>query len=177
MLYALSFAFQTSVWLDIMKMASRYLSLFSENNAIEAYNHYAENAGTFYSSHLFEGRTAPIFFYIRNFIANASALYLYYRYTVNNNVDINKTKILEICTIALILTNMTEGVELFHRYAMLFRTFLPILYAFAVAQGLKSRKSIERLLAYAILILLGQYYISDAFFAPDDGYKRLYIWD
>ena len=176
-LYALSFAFQSSAWLDVMKMASGYLSLFSENNAIEAYNHYAENAETFYSSHLFEGRTAPIFFYIRNFIANASALYLYYQYTINNNVDIYKTKILEICTVALILTNMTEGVELFHRYAMLFRTFLPILYAFAIAQGLNSRKSIERLLAYAIIILIGQYYISDAFFAPDNGYKLLYIWD
>lgn len=176
-LYALSFAFQSDIWFDVMKIASGYLSLFSSNSTLEAYNYYAENADSFYSTHLFEGRTAPIFFYVRNFIANASAMYLYYRYTKENKINVGETKILELSTIALILTNMTEGVELFHRYAMLYRTFLPILYAFSVAQGIKSHKSKERFLAYAIIILIGQYYISDSFFSPDDGYNRLYIWD
>lgn len=82
-----------------------------------------------------------------------------------------------MATVALVLTNMTEGVELFQRYAMLYRTFLPILYSYAVAYGLKSYKKTERFMAIVIIILIGQYYISDAFFAPNDNYKFLYIWD
>lgn len=175
--YLLSFTFQTETWLSIMEYASTYLILFSSNDTISAYNNYAENAESFYSSHVFTGRSSPIFFYIRNCIANSAALILYYKYSIKNNVDINKTKILELSTVALVLTNMTEGVELFQRYGMLFRTFLPILYSYSVAYGLQSYKKSERLMAIAIIVLIGQYYISDAFFAPDDDYKYLYIWD
>lgn len=175
--YLLSFAFQTETWLSVMEYASTYLILYTSNDTINAYNYYAENAESFYSTHSFTGRSSPIFFYIRNCIANSAAFILYYQYTVKNNLDIYKTKILELATVALVLTNMTEGVELFQRYAMLYRTFLPILYSYAVAYGLKSYKKTERFMAIVIIILIGQYYISDAFFAPNDNYKFLYIWD
>lgn len=175
-IYGLTFLFDNQKWLDILQLASLYID-FGSDSAFSNYANYINNADYFYTMEGNEikdyGRS--LFTYIRLFSANSLAVFLFYRWRQENRIDNLKCKILELGSIALILTNITAGVALFSRFALMMEVFLPILYAYAVNYGLKSRFSKYRIFAWIIILVLGYEYAADLYFLDLSDYK--YIWN
>lgn len=174
--YGLTFLFDNRRWIDILQLASLYID-FGSDSAFSSYANYINNADYFYTMEGNEiknyGRS--LFTYIRLFSANSLAVFLFYRWRQENRMDNLKCKILELGSIALILTNITAGVALFSRFALMMEVFLPILYAYAVNYGLKSRFSKYRIFAWIIILVLGYEYAADLYFLDISDYK--YIWN
>lgn len=175
-IYGLTFLFDNQRWLDILQLASLYID-FGSDSAFSNYANYINNADHFYTMDGNEikdyGRS--LFTYIRLFVANSLAVFLFYHWRIENGVNNLKCKILELSSIALILMNVTAGVALFSRFALMMEVFLPILYAYAVNYGLKSRLSKYRIFAWIIILVLGYEYAADLYFLDVSDYK--YIWN
>lgn len=174
LVYGISFAFQQDEWIRLLNYVNMYVDL-SGNESFSIYDSYISNADNFFSSH----RSGIVdyghsfFFIARTFVSNAIALWLYFKYREENKLT--NDKVFEFATIALVLTNMTEGVEVLHRYAMLFRVFMPVLYVYAFYYGIRSEKTSYKLLAWTFLLIRGESILMD--FIKIDSTDFKYIWD
>lgn len=176
-LYAISFLFIQTWWIEFLKMLSLYANIVDDTSFSSYYNHYIVDAEIFFNSdgtNLNESNRS-VFYIIRTIVANSFAFILYYRYRIVNKITQSNDKILEMATIGLVYGNIAFGVPVFSRIGIPFQLVLPVLYAVAVAYGLKSNQSKYKLMAWYIIIIQGYYYIITMYLRDTTYY--FYVWD
>ena len=193
-LYAISFFFIQDWWISLLSALATYIQL-SDIPLLAYMSNYTDSASEFFSSdvHSINDETLPLSYYLGSFFSNSFALVLFNKFRerahslVSINEDgrmynyknyanaIDKGLIFELSSIGIILTNMTMGVEVISRFAIIFSSFCPILYAMAIDYGRRQSSAIYKLMAWFILIYnLYFYYIT--IFRRDISHYQ-YIWD
>lgn len=170
-LYAISFFFVGEWWLNILDSLSLLFQSL-EGTAFDRYTIYTSDF--FQGTHEIQEKGDYVFSYVRLFFANSTALFFYYKYLCESQVDRDKDKILELSSIALILGNMTQGVQLFERFALVFNIFLPILYAIAFGYGIRSNKVSYKILSLLMLMCIIYYHYHKFMIRDISGFNYIF---
>lgn len=175
-LYALSFVFVQEWWISILKSISFFIQL-EDSSSFGYLSVYTSGAEDFYGSddHEMKADESSLLHHVAFFISNSAAIWLYYKYRVKNKIDNSKDKILELASIGIILTNMTTGVEVVSRFALVFRLYIPILYAVSISYALYNKRFIDLLLACSIIVFQG-YFFFVSFYKRDIS-EFFYLWN
>lgn len=169
--YLISFFFNNQLWVDFLTEVSALVSF----DTGDYYGRYITNIADFYTgSHAIEDKGLSLFYKIRMALINITAMTLFYKFT-ERNPDFKKHRIFELSVIGLVLGNMTVGVQLVNRYAILFTLFTSVLYAYAFLFCLKKENRNEFIFALCFMGLL--LYTNISMFLALDVSNMHFIWE
>lgn len=173
--YGLSFLFVNDWWFSIIDSITGWISMLTVG-VFSRFQYFSDGAESFWHDEwgFAEDYSSPLVKF-STFFANSTAIFLYNLYTRKIQIDVEKTKILELSTIGLVLNNITWGVQLLERYAFLFKVFTPIMLVFGLAYGIKQNNKLYRIISsISIIILLFSYY---KIICSYDNPLYKYVWD
>lgn len=169
--YLISFFFNNQLWIDFLNEMSTLISFETG----DYYGRYITDIENFYTGdHAIEDKGLSLFYTIRMVIINCSALMLFYKFA-ECMPQIKQYRIFELSVIGLILTNMTMGVQLVNRYAIIFTLFTPILYACAFLFCIKKKN--KKYLSLSVLFMGLLFYTHISMFLLRNVSNMHFIWE